>query len=89
MEDKLSNSRVQHLAVSKLKKVKKKKEEKKHICHWKICFCTILDLLKATYTINHDLLLAKLMVFGFSPNALKWMYSFKQKKTKNSNQQYD
>ena len=80
MEDKLSNSWVQHLAVNKLFFFFKKNVIGKYVS------ALFLNLSKATYTINHDLLQAKLMVFGFSHNALKWMYSFKQKKTKNSNQ---
>ena len=35
-----------------------------------------LDLSKAFDTINHDLLLAKLKAYGFSPNALKLMHSY-------------
>ena len=35
-----------------------------------------LDLSKAFDTINHDLLLAKLKTYGFSPNALKLMHSY-------------
>ena len=37
-----------------------------------------MDLLKAFDTINHDLNLAKLKAYGFSTNALNFMYSFLQ-----------
>ena len=35
-----------------------------------------LHLSKAFVAINHDLLLAKLKAYGFSPNALKLMHSY-------------
>ena len=37
-----------------------------------------MDLLKAFDTINHDLNLVKLKAYGFSTNALNFMYSFLQ-----------
>ena len=35
-----------------------------------------MDLSKGSYTINHDLLIAKLKAYGFSYNALLFMLSY-------------
>ena len=53
-----------------MKKWKKAVDNGEHVS------ALFLDLSKAFETINHDLLLAKLKTYGFSPNALKLMHSY-------------
>ena len=52
------------------------KNGKKAVDNGKYVSAIFLDLSKAFDTINHDLLLAKLKAYGFSPNALKLMHSY-------------
>ena len=78
MEDKLSkyltgfrkSHGTQHLLVTMLEKWKKAVDNGEYVS------ALFLDLSKAFDTINHDLLLAKLKAYGFSPNALKLMHSY-------------
>ena len=73
MEDKLSkyltgfrkSHGTQHLLVTMLEKWKKAVDNGEYVS------ALFLDLSKAFDTINHDLLLAKLKIYGFSPNPLK------------------
>ena len=47
-----------------------------------------MNLSKAFYNINHDLLLAKLKAYGFSKQVLSFMCSLpEEQKAKSSNQQ--
>ena len=72
MEDKLSkyltgfrkSHGTQHFLVTMLEKWKKAVDNGEYVSAF------FLDLSKAFDTINHDLLLAKLKAYGFSPNAL-------------------
>ena len=52
------------------------KNGKKAVDNGKYVSAIFLDLSKAFDRINHDLLLAKLKAYGFSPNALKLMHSY-------------
>ena len=61
---------TQHLLVTMLEKWKKAVDNGEYVS------ALFLDLSKAFDTINHDLLLAKLKAYGFSPNALKLMHSY-------------
>ena len=78
MKDKLSkcltgfrkSHGTQHLLVTMLEKWKKAVDNGEYVS------ALFLDLSKAFDTINHDLLLAKLKAYGFSPNALKLMHSY-------------
>ena len=78
MEDKLSeyltgfrkSHGTQHFLVTMLEKWKKAVDNGEYVS------ALFLDLSKAFDTINHDLLLAKLKAYGFSPNALKLMHSY-------------
>ena len=78
MEDKLSkyltgfrkSHGTQHFLVTMLEKWKKAVDNGEYVSAF------FLDLSKAFDTINHDLLLAKLKAYGFSPNALKLMHSY-------------
>ena len=78
MEDKLSkyltgfrkSHGTQHLLETMLEKWKKAVDNGEYVS------ALFLDLSKAFDTINHDLLLAKLKAYGFSPNALKLMHSY-------------
>ena len=78
MEDKLSkyltgfrkSHGTQHLLVTMLEKWKKVVDNGEYVS------ALFLYLSKAFGTINHDLLLAKLKAYGFSPNALKLMHSY-------------
>ena len=78
MEDKLSkyltgfrkSHGTQHLLVTMLEKWKKAVDNGEYVS------ALFLDLSKAFDTINHDLLLAKLKAYGFSPNALKLIHSY-------------
>ena len=78
MEDKLSkyltgfrkSHGTEHLLVIMLEKWKKAVDNGECIS------ALFLDLSKAFDTSIHDLLLAKLKAYGFSPNALKLMHSY-------------
>ena len=78
MEDRLSKyltgfrkpHGTQHLLVTMLEKWKKA------VANGEYVSALFLDLSKAFDTINHDILLAKLKAYGFSPNALKLMHSY-------------
>ena len=78
MEDKLSkyltgfrkSHGTQHLLVTMLEKWKKAVDNGEYVS------ALFLDLSKAFDTINHDLLLATLKAYRFSPNALKLMHSY-------------
>ena len=61
---------TQHLLVTMLEKSKKAVDNGVYVS------ALFLDFSKAFDTINHDLLLAKLKAYGFSPNALKLMHSY-------------
>ena len=61
---------TQHSTVTMLEKLKKVLDKKEYIC------VLFMDLSKASDTINHDLLLAKLHAYGFSINALILMCSY-------------
>ena len=61
---------TQHLLVAMLEKWKEAVDNGECVS------ALFLDLSKAFDTINHDLLLAKLKAYGFSPNALKLMHSY-------------
>ena len=78
MEDKLSkyltgfrkSHGTQHLLVTMIEKWKKAVDNGECVS------ALFLDLSKAFDTINHELLLAKLKAYRFSPNALKLMHSY-------------
>ena len=78
MEDKLSKCLIgfrkshgtQHLLVTMFELWKKAVDKEEYVSAF------FVDLSKAFYIINHDLLLAKLKVYGFSPYALKLMHSY-------------
>ena len=52
------------------------KNGKKAVDNGEYVSALFLDLSKAFDIINHDLLLAKLKAYGFSPNALKLMHGY-------------
>ena len=78
MEDKLSkylagfrkSHGTQHLLLTMLENGKKAVDNGEYVR------ALFLDLSKVFDTINHDLLLAKLKAYGFSPNPLKLMHSY-------------
>ena len=78
MQDKLSkhvtgfqkSHGIQHSLMTMLDKRKSALDKGENIC------VLFMDLSKAFDTINHDLLLAKLKVYGFSINALDLMCSY-------------
>ena len=61
---------TQHAMVTMLEKWRKALDKKEYIC------VLFMDLSKASDTINHDLLLAKLRAYAFSKNALNLMCSY-------------
>ena len=78
MEDKLSkyltgfrnSNGTQHLLVTMFEKWKNAVDNGEYV------YALFLYLSKAFDTINHDLFLAKLKAYGFSPYALKLMHSY-------------
>ena len=78
MEDKLSKCLTtfrksygtHHLLVNMLEKQKEAVDKGENVS------ALFLDPSKAFDTINHDLLLAKLRAYGFSPNSLKLMHRY-------------
>ena len=66
--------RTQHFIVIMLEKWRKALGKNEYIC------VLFMDLPKASDTINHDLLMAKLHAYGFSINALNLMSSYLKNK---------
>ena len=61
---------TQHSLLVMLEKLKKVLDKVENVC------TIFMDLLKAFDSVNHNLLLAKLKVYGFSENVLKLMCSY-------------
>ena len=72
---------TQHSLMIMLEKWKNLLDKGEHVC------VIFMNLSKTFDTINHDLLLAKLRVYGFCNNALSLMCSYlKKQETKDTNQ---
>ena len=68
------NYSAQHVLITLVE------EWKKHLDNNEIVWGILIDLSKTFDSIPHDLLIAKLIAYGFDKTALKYMYSYLKKR---------